>query len=307
MKVRILVAGGLLAAVLTGCAAPAASEPPSVEPTPTATPAPIAPTASPTAPATPAATPAPALSLNDLDHNRIELAGVNATALCDPEAGQFDPDAGETTIGCSDAVAWALTAVATATSDAPLRVYVERPDCEAAPCSADALSTASVTVWTASRAYKVSLDSRVDTVIGPTPLDDDSAWPTSGGALAPAIARPSIKGSPREVAKREPYPYCGRAELGEPPEVDACFRAAVLEGRPAEMIDQVYGTEGGAILRIYRYDGAGRITMFQHDQSANGLDGTTKDAWGVVEGSMILGITPAAWDFDPWDGTDKQL
>lgn len=304
MNGRVPVAAVLLTIVLTGCATASASQSPSAEPTPTATPAPSAATASPTTPATPAVTPAPALSLNDLDHNRVELAGVNATALCDPEAGQFDPDAGETTIACSDALTWALTAVATATSDVALRVYVQRPDCEAVPCSADPLSTATVTVWTASGAYEVGLDSRIDTVTGPTPVDGVSAWPVSGSATSPAVDRPTIKGSPPAVAKRDPYPYCGQAEMGEPSEVDACFRAAVLDGRPAEMIDKLYGTEGGAILRIYRFDGSGRIKMFQHDGNANG-DGSTNDVWRIVEGSMILGITTSAWDFDPW--ADKKL
>ena len=66
----------------------------------------------------------------------------------------------------------------------------------------------------------------------------------------------------------------------------------MLAGRTAEMIERVYGTEGGEMLWIYRYDGQGRLIRYYHDQTAGG-DGRTVDAWGRSEGAMILGITPS--------------
>ena len=72
------------------------------------------------------------------------------------------------------------------------------------------------------------------------------------------------------------------------------------------MIERVYGTEGGELLRIYRYDGRGRLISFQHDQTVDG-DGRVANAWRRSEGAMILGITPHAWDFDPRWGTEQAL
>ncbi len=141
-----------------------------------------------------------------------------------------------------------------------------------------------------------SSNSRVESVPQPVVSNDD-VWPAPDTEPEPPVSRPSIQGAPRQVADRDPYPFCGRAEMDAPPAVLACFRDALLSGRKAEMINRVYGTEGGEILWIYRYDGDGRLVRYQQD----GL------SWHSNEGAMILGITPQTWDFDPWWGTELRL
>ncbi len=108
------------------------------------------------------------------------------------------------------------------------------------------------------------------------------------------MKREAIARAPAEIADRTPYPFCGRAELGKSPAVMDCFRDAVLAGRPAEMLVQVYGTEGGAILWLDRYDGHGPVRRYQRDSGQ----------WRRLVGTLMLGITPSGWDLDPWSGGD---
>jgi hypothetical protein len=247
------------------------------------------------------ATSSPVSSLAIDDLPGVELADVDATAVCDPDPNQASLDAGESTIPCSDGLELALRAVGAVTQDPATRVYLRRPQCAAVPCSEDELSTAEVTVWTATEAFSVRLDSHLETVPLPS-VTKVAAWPLAGNGPAPEVSRPPIKGAPAELAHRDAYPFCGRAEIGSPPEVLGCFRDAVLTGRKAEMIERVFGTEGGEMLWIYRYDGDGRLARYYHDQTV-GLDGRPTGTWGRSDGAMILGITPLAWDFDPWSST----
>ena len=300
MATRRLLAGVSAVAIVVlacGSTAPGSSPvPPLGQPSssPVAGPATPAATAIPTAvPETPTAvpatpTPVPPLVITDLP--RVKLADVTATAVCDPEPGQAFSEGGEPTLFCSDAIEVALAVVSTVTPDPVTRLYVQFPECAVNPCTDDELSTGEATLWTAGHAYSVRLDSRLDTVPPATVVTNDS-WPSSGGSPEPAVVRPSIKDAPREVARREPYPFCGRAgdELQEP-DVLGCFRDAVLTGRRAEMIERLYATEGGEILWLYRYDGNGRLVRYQRF-------GTE---WLRSEGAMLLGVTPPAWDFDPW-------
>ncbi len=251
----------------------------------------------------PSPSPSPSLVIDDLP--RVGLAELDATALCDAEPSQRDEHAGESAIPCSDGLELALRDLRTLTKDPVTRLYLQRPACAAVPCSEDELNTAHVTLWTASQAFDVALDARVQTVPPPS-IAIDPAWPAPGDATAPAVRRPIIKGAPREVARREPYPYCGRADVGDPPEVLGCFRSAVLAGRPAEMIERAYGTEGGPIVMIYRYAGQGRVILLRHDNSVD-ANGRAADEWWRDEGAVILGITPLTWSFEPWDGTDAKL
>jgi hypothetical protein len=292
-----LLAGAVIAAfVVTACGDSMSS--PTVSPSPLAaqpspTPTAIATTLS---PPVATATPVPLLEIADLPG--AELTEIDATALCDPDASQADRAFGESTISCPDGLELALRVVRTATQDPVTRIYLRRPACASLPCSEDELSTAQVTAWTATDVIAVELDSRLQTVPQPS-VASDATWPVAGNEPTPAVKRLSLKDAPREVARREPYPYCGRAEVGEPPSVTLCFRDAVLAGRPAEVIDRGYGTEGGEVLLITRFDGDGPLILYMHDQSVGG-DGTIADRWLRYEGGMILGVTPSSWDFYGW-------
>ena len=203
----------------------------------------------------------------------------------------FD-DAGEPSISCTKAFELALAVVGTATQDPVDRLYAQFPPCLASPCTEDELSTAQVTLWTTDRAYLVELDSRLRAVPAPAVVTDP-VWPSSDASPEPAVERPTVKGAPREVARREPYPFCGRTELDDPTAVLGCFRDAVLTGREAEMINEAYSTEGAGILWLYRYAGSGRLISYER------IGGD----WSRSEGALGLGISPLTWDFKPWTGT----
>ena len=286
--------------LLGGCAASAR------QPTASPTAAIAEPSSTPTtAAATPTQTSTPSQRLAIGGLRRAELAEIDATAVCDPVPSQANIDAGESTVVCTDAIALAVAVIRTVTRDPVVRVYLRRPPCVAIPCSADQLDTAEVIAWTSTQTLSIQLDSRLDTVPLPS-VANDAVWPAPGGEPEPAVRREAIKGAPHVVADREPYPYCGRAETHNPASVLGCFRDAVLAGRRAEMIDRLYGTEGGELLVIYRYDGHGRLIAYEHDQTVGG-DGQVSNAWRRAEGAMNLGITPLGWDFEPWWGTDSRL
>ena len=175
------------------------------------------------------------------------------------------------------------------------RLYFQRPGCQTTPCTEDELSTATVTGWTAAGAFIVALDSRLMTVTMPR-RDPGANWPFAGPSLVPAVDHPSLEGAPAEIAMRTAYPFCGMAELGFPESVVGCFRDAVLEGRPAELIERLVATEGGGVIRLYRFDGRGALLMHQRS------DGH----WFSQAGSMMLGFTPGAFDFDPWPAPEPE-
>ena len=213
------------------------------------------------------------------------------TAVCDPQASQLDTDYGEATIACYDGIVLGLRALSTLSSSPIERLYLQRPTCAAKPCTEDELSTATVTGWTATDAFSVGLDSREKTVeVLPAPA---AAWP-EGTSATPGVDRPVIESAPPEIAARPAYPYCGEAELGQPEAITGCFRDAVLAGRPAELVDRYVGTEEGPITRLYRFDGRGAIASYLHDGRR----------WSRQAGSLILGFTPGAFDFDPWPATE---
>jgi hypothetical protein len=218
------------------------------------------------------------------------------TGVCDPEPGQANDDPGEVTIFCADSLVLSLRAIKTVTRQPILRLYFHRPACLAIPCTQDELSTATVTAWTASAAFSVELDSRLQTV--GIPFEDAAAtWPAAGSSVAPLLHRIRISGAPAEVARRTPYPYCGTAQLSDPPTVAKCFRDAVLAGRPAEMVEHLFATEGGAILWLSRYSGHGAIVRYERYAGQ----------WIRQSGAMYLGIDDGTFDFEPWDGTFHRL
>ena len=265
-----------IASPVTSPTAPSVVDPPSLEP------------------ASPTPTAVPMLEIDALPSASLDPA--TQTAVCDPEARQAIIDAGEATINCDDSLVLGLRALTTVVRAPIERLYFRRPVCQATPCTDDELSTAIVTGWTAEDAFSVALDSRL-TVVGMPMSDTSVVWPVAGTSLAPAVERPVVKGAPGEVARRTPYPFCGRAEVGKPPSVLECFRDAVLAGRPAEALERVYETEGGEITWLYRFNGRGMILRYS-DESGQ---------WLRQAGLIYLGTTPATWDFDPWWGTDKRF
>lgn len=283
-----------VALLAAACGSGNPSAPPTAVPTRSPSPA-ISATLTPGAPSpTPSASPgpgsSPSLTIDDLP--RVDLATVDATGVCDPMPSQANPDAGDSAIGCSDGLRLALRDLRTVTHDPVIRLYLRRPACAQIPCSGDELNTAQVILWTATQAFSIPLDARLQTVAPPS-LVADPAWPAADDRPAPGVRRPTIRGAPRAVTRRVPYPFCGRIEIGDPPQVLGCFRDAVLTGRRAELVQRLYGTEGGEVLRIFRYEGSGRVTCDQR----------VATVWRRIEGAMVLGITPLAWDLDPWTET----
>jgi hypothetical protein len=263
------VSWALLALVSTSCGGPS--------PTPTAAP--------------------PASRPITIEIERLPQATLDplpTTAVCDPSPGQANPDAGEATLYCHDSLVLALRALRTATHEPIERIYLDLPVCRATRCTVDELSTGTVTAWVDSVPRSVGLDSRLTTVeVGVT--DPEAIWPARGSSVVPPAARPALEAAPRELLERVPYPFCGAEQLGDPASVMACFRDAVLAGRAAEMLHNP-GVEGD-VTAVYRFDGHGAIRWYRFDNGA----------WWRLDGTMILGITPAAWSFELWDGTEIRL
>ena len=239
--------------------------------------------------AIPAATPSGRVPIENLP--RADLDPGLLTAVCDPEPIQLDPEAGETTIFCHDAVVLGLRAASRATPGPITRMYVQRPVCATTPCSVDDLSTATVIVWGAAEVVAVRLDSRLDTLAPPDRLLL-GIWPPAERGPAPDTNREAIDSAPAEVADRVPFPYCGKATYDTPPSVFACLAGNVLLGRPAEAIHVTFGTEGGEVVDIVRFDGSGALTRYRHAEGR----------WIRQFGSLILGAPGGSATFEAWDG-----
>jgi hypothetical protein len=239
----------------------------------------IAPTTSPPAP----------LSLNDLDVGNTELALTAATAICEPEPAQGNPDSGRSTIGCTDGLTWALAAVRTLSDDDVTRMFLDRPGCAALRCSEAELNEADVYVWLGDQSYTVSLDmtGQAATVAAAAA---DAPWPTSSGSAVPPVTRAIVKAAPKVLAERDEMPFCGRTLRGDPPSAQGCFRDAVVEGRPAEMIDVTYTAHGERVVRLFRYTGSRPVEVYRCDGRV----------WRHSFGAMSLGVSPSTWDYIPW-------
>ncbi len=262
-------------------------------PGPTGTPS--SPTGAPTATA-PATAPLASTLLGSLAIDVLPQASFDPetlTTACDPEAAQTTLLAGDATVSCSDGLLLGLRALNTLSSAPFSRLYFRRPVCKGTPCTADELGIATVTGSSAKGIFTVRIDSRLQRIDVLAP-DAARAWPPAGLSHPPAVARPDVGAAPAEITGRVPYPFCGKAELGDPPTTLGCFRDAVVTGRPAELLQTVFGTEGGTLTWLFRFDGRGAVTRYA------GSDGK----WQRQSGTLILGITPLAWDFDPWPDTD---
>jgi len=254
---------------------------------PAASPAP--PGASPSSPRStgPAAT-AQVIEIDDLP--LVTPDPETLTAICDPSPSQVDPNAGETTLFCFDSVVLGLRAVRLVTSAPVMRTYLVRTGCPPVPCRSDGLDTGTLVAFTADATFAVLLDSRLGTVPAPTRVSGNP-WPTAGLFTSPPVGRENVLPAPRAVASRSPLPSCGRATLADPRLGLACFRSSVLLGKRAEIIREAPATDGGVVIEVIRFDGAGAITRYQR----------TDARWIKQLGGIVLGPTEETWDFDPWD------
>lgn len=222
-------------------------------------------------------------------------------AVCDPAPGQAFVDGGEDLLGCFDGVELGLRAVQTVT-DVPIdRAWLRRPVCSAPPCTEKQRATGTLTAWIGEVAWSTDVDARSRTATIPR-SPETTTWPSQRGAV-PAIGRPKVPGAPAEVRTRTPLPFCGFAEVGEPPPAKVCFLAAVLAGRPAEIIETFYGTEGGTVTKVSRFPGFGGVISYQ-----NSVDAQARPLpWFEQLNWLHLGIEPNQWSLEPLYGTDRAL
>ena len=224
---------------------------------------------------------------------QLAIDGSATLEICDPDPGQALPEHVDVLIECGDGTDLGLRAIQTVTTSPIERTYLDRPVCEALPCSSDVVSTAVLTAWAADAIWTTRLDGRTATATVPERVDG-AAWPT---VVAPAasIKRPAFDGAPAEIRNRKPVPYCGRSELGEPAGPMVCFVAAVLAGRAAEVVDVGHGTEGGTSISLIRFAGRGPIVVYRQHLDDQARTGNWFRQWN----RMILGIEPRYWSPDP--------
>ena len=216
------------------------------------------------------------------------------TAICDPSPGILAPGTGDTVFPCTDAISKGYRALS-ALVGRPARMRLAYPACPSAPCDRQALITATITGWIDANPWTVVL--RVDengVVMATVPSPAAGAsWPVETDAI-PAITRPVIDGAPKQVARRDAYPFCGGVEVGAWAAYLAgwhCFAAAVYAGRPAELLVDAVSGEGVPIIELLRFSGTGALIAY------TGSGGH----WVVSSGSLMLPATdtlePA---FAPW-------
>ena len=239
------------------------------------------------------------LTRADLPELRPDVATI--LAICDPSPGQAFYEGGEDLLGCSDGVELGLRAIQTVTDDPLDRVWLQRPLCVAAPCSEELRATGTLTAWVGERAWTTELDARTEAATVPR-ADAEAGWPSLAGTT-PAVKRPVVADAPDQLDGRAPRPFCGFAEMHEPPTVMRCFRSAVLARQPAEIVETFYGTEGGTITVVNRFLGSGAIVTYQ-----NSVDAQAQPLpWSRRLSRLQLGVDPNNWNLDPIDGTEQPL
>ncbi len=238
----------------------------------------------------PSPTPTAIASL-DVDRlPRIELDPHVLTAVCDTDPGIETTDDAESALACGTAVELAVRSVVAVAGGPAERVYVQRPTCAATLCTQHEVDAAIAWVWIPGRVLGV--DVSADLGYLPVPVAGMNApWPATTVPVSPAADASPIDDAPPVIAARDPYPSCGHAEDGQTASVGRCFRDLVLAGRPVEMTETLFGTEGGEVLRLYRFAGAGAIRMYQRFEGD----------WMTQPGSMIIGPGLDTWSFEPWD------
>lgn len=241
--------------------------------------------------ASPAASAGGRIAIEDLPV--VDPDPASLTAICDPDPSLLHPEADGTAIACYDAMMLGLRAASTVTVGPITRIYVRRQACAAGPCSTEELSTATVVAAAESGTVAVEVNGLLDSVSRPRAAAP--AWPQPATLPAPSVEREDVGLAPAEVSNRTPYPYCGRTTYDLPQDVITCFRDSVLLGSHVEAIQVTFGTEGGEVLDIVRFDGAGALTRYRQAEGA----------WFRQRGGLILGIPGASWTFVPWDKGER--
>ena len=101
------------------------------------------------------------------------------------------------------------------------------------------------------------------------------AWPPVPGprVIVPSFRPPPVdapdlgEGTPRELAERDAFPFCGSEDVGLSEAYNTaarqCFLDGVRAGSPVELISRMTATEGGApLLDLYRFTGEGAVFRY---------------------------------------------
>ena len=300
----VILAGFSLGACVTDMMPSPSALPPVGSPS--TSPRPVAsPSEKPSSSSTPEPTPAPSERVDIETLPVLTLDPTAVTAICDTPPNAVDPRAGEMHVSCTDAVVDGLRALSAELGKQFTRARVTIEPCAASKCTAAELSHATVTAWTTEdEAWStiVTVDVPEGSGVWATSASREERinWPSIEEAI-PTIRRPSIKGAPTLVASRVAYPFCGTIEPlggGDSPQGWTCFLAAVLAGRPAELLEHATSGEGDPLVNVYRYSGAGAVLRFAG----------AGEQWNRSHGSIILAPAGApGWSYEPWPDSPSPL
>ena len=167
--------------------------------------------------------------------------------------------------------------------------------CDTSPCSRESLDTATVVGWVDGVASSVSMDSRTKVVQVRSPVSA-APWPSPGSGVAPSADRPAVPDAPAEIAALPPLPSCGETEFDQPADRHACFRDAVLAGRPAELLEHTPRPKG---LRSCGWTASTAMVRCCGTRNSG--------SWSRTAGALILEAATGGWSFDPWTDTRTVL
>ena len=115
--------------------------------------------------------------------------------------------------------------------------------------------------------------------------------PRAPAFTPPATGLADLPGAPASLASRPAYPLCGQeqAPMGGPYDDAArrCFLAGVLAGSSVEFATVGSGTEGGAIVDLYRFAGTGGI---EHVTGEAGTWTRTFTGIGEAGGGLVFKV-----------------
>jgi len=185
---------------------------------------------------------------------------------------------------CEDVIRYAIPAVALATDEPLQRVYLRRgcaPSCMRGERDVETIVAATEgAIWT------MIVDD--DSITMPVP-DPSAMWPQASGTPSPSVHRRNFSGAPSEIRDRDAFPFCGHVP-GDWVAVTACFLDAVIESRPAEMIEMTHPIDfGSPALLVTRFDGVGAVRQYLRRD----------DAWFRSDGGVVM-REPGGCAFERW-------